>query len=104
MLREIPTWVYTGTVSIFTKKPQPAPTAPGPLEERMAALESAQRRLDSDMDDLWDRFKRWTGRENKRAERAGTPPEPPSEHDRLELLNNQIRLQRAGKPLNGASK
>lgn len=71
-------------VNIFGKKPQPVAAAPTDLPERFAALteklDALDRKLnavDADLDELHDRFKRWSGRQTKRA--AIDNPTPPSD-------------------------
>lgn len=89
------------------KKPSSKPS--GDLEERVAALESSLRRLDSDMDDLWSRFKRWTGREAKRAAvdeqlHPQLPPGVPHGADpkSAAIIARRMAL-RLMKPTNGAN-
>jgi len=77
----------------FWQRSKKEPETPsGNLEERVRALESAQRQLDLDLDDLVDRFQRLQARRAKRDAVDAAPPVA----DRTEHLNNLIRMRRAG--------
>lgn len=74
-------------MGIFRRKQEKSPEiAPGPLDERVRALESSLRQLDADFDDLFDRFTRLQGRRAKRVEREDAQPD-----SQAAALNEQIR-------------